>query len=123
MKGTALIYRPRQLEPEIMPMVRPPTLAALQQAVDGYIEVVPYFDRIEVEGERVPCLAFCNEDGKGQQRPFNRAATDAWEKHLDTVGIPLRDHSGNYKDFLVGSVIVLYGDPEFLTALRDGDGL
>jgi hypothetical protein len=119
MKGTALIYRPREAEPEVMPMVRPPSLTALQQAVGGYIELVPYLDHIDYDGKREPCLAFCNEHGKLEQQAFNRAATEIWEK---AVGAALRDRSGNYKDFLVGRIIILFGDAEFMAALRDGEG-
>jgi hypothetical protein len=55
-----------------------PTLTQLQQAVGGYIEIVPYFARL---GEYNRGTAYCNEEGKIKRPslPYNANATRAWE--------------------------------------------
>lgn len=74
-------------------------LNVLQAAVGGYIEIVPGFDVYEFEGEWRPCVAYCNEDGKIIGLPKNDTATALW----------LGSH-----DVLVGDVVILVGDDEFL---------
>lgn len=79
-----------------------PKLEALQAAVGGYIEVVPYFDTYL--GQKA--VAYCNEDGKLKGLPVNEQATRFWGYALRPV-MPLFD-------VLVGDVVVLTGDEEFL---------
>lgn len=114
MRGTALIFRPGKSEPEIVRFTQAPGLDFLQAAVGGYIEVVPHFDNIR-HGEVVErCVAFCNEHGKLNRLPVNRAATEAWERAVPTG---LRGPLGYWLDFLVGDVVVLFGDREFMAEL------
>ena len=91
----------------------PVSLETLQSAVGGYIETVPGFDRIQPPdklGGTVPCVAFCNEEGKLEGAPYNAQATQAW---ADCLKVPLHAMS----DVLVGSIIVLYGDDEFMNSI------
>lgn len=113
MKGTMLIYdvdatKPRRVE------IEKPTLDALQKAVGGKIETVPYFDHIKIDGQKRECVAFCNEEGKLDQLPINKQATLIWEQVVSNVGMKLRDRHGNFLDVLVGPIVVLYGDDEFM---------
>lgn len=91
----------------------PVSLETLQSAVGGYIEVVPGLDRIQPPdklGGTVPCVAFCNEEGKLNGLPYNERATKAW---ADCLNVSLDDIG----DMLVGPVIVLYGDGEFMSSI------
>ena len=82
----------------------PIPLHDLQKAVDGYIEVVPGFETAPVGGERVRVIALCNEEGKVNNLPHNALATKLWR---EAIGINPGDH-------LVGNVVILAGDDEFL---------
>jgi hypothetical protein len=113
MKGFGLIFCPDAGSGpgELHTFDAPVDLEFLQNAVGGYIELVPGFDRI---GGRA-CVAFCNEHGKLHlELPFNRRATQLWEEAL---GRSLRSPRGVWRDFLVGPVLVLYGDDEFMAEL------
>jgi hypothetical protein len=122
MKGHALIYKTDGAIDSHEFHGGGPALEFLRNAVGGDIELVPGFDTIEVAGVpryRVPCVAFCDENAKVRSdiRPeFNRVATKLWEEAL---GRSLRSphDAGVWLDFLVGPVVVLYGDPEFMAEL------
>ena len=116
MNGTMLIYEAAGAladQPRIVEFDCVPTLDQLQAAVGGgYAEAVPYFTSIIVRGERVRCVAFCDDDGKRKNLPVNRRATLIWDHALRRDhGRPLTD------DYLVGPVCVLYGDGPFMTGL------
>jgi hypothetical protein len=106
MYGKALIYRAGSERPEVQELVAPPELEWLQGIVGGYIEGIPHWDRIEWCGASRPCIAFCNENGKLDGLPLNRTATREW---YAIVGI--------VPDVLVGDVVVLFGDREFMREL------
>lgn len=79
--------------PKITEFEEDPGLAALQEAVGGYIEVVPYFT---VYKERM-CTVLCNEEGKLVGAAPNNEATAAWRASFPT------------DDVLVGDIAVVYG--------------
>lgn len=81
-----------------------PPLDKLQKIVDGYIERVPFFNTYGGE----PCLAFCNEYGKMQNKPMNYPATKQWEQALGRRPDP---------DFLVGNIVIIVGPREWLGAM------
>lgn len=115
MKGTALIYQPGLPSPAIVQLDAPLPIKFLHDLVGGYIEVVPGFDHIRVGDKIECCVAFCNEDGKGRLGlPFNPAATEEWEQAVPTG---LRTPRGQWLDFLVGPVVVVFGDDEFMAEL------
>jgi hypothetical protein len=58
------------------------------------------------------CAAFCNEDGKREQLPFNSAATAAWMDAVRRCGARLPPEA-----MLLGPVAVLFGDREFMSSL------
>lgn len=78
-------------------------LPLLQKAVGGYIEVIPGFVKFRDE----ECVAFCNEEGKLNGLPYNDVATMLWHGQF----------SFPVNDILVGNVIVITGDEEFLNGL------
>jgi hypothetical protein len=90
----------------------------LQKEVGGYIEMVPYFKSFYDEGEYKPCVAVCNEDGKLTGLPPNQLATAIWHavlrKDPTLVDLPL---AGGQLDSLVGPVVVVMGDEEFMDEL------
>jgi hypothetical protein len=84
----------------------------------GYIELIPLFNSIEIEGTVHHCVAFCDEDGKRKEMPINWRATAMWEHALHCAGHPgLINPAGGLADYLVGAIIVLFGDDEFMEAL------
>lgn len=80
-----------------------PGLDFMQAAVGGYIEQVPLFTHVEVNGQRVRCDAFCNEEGKLHGLPLNSVATRMWQSQ---VSRPLGD-------VLVGDILLVIGDAHF----------
>lgn len=84
-------------------LVTTPSLDTMQAAVEGYIELVPWFDTYEGE----PCVAFCNEEGKLNDLPVNATATEAWHY---SIGRP-------HTDVLVGDVVIFTGDQAFMASL------
>lgn len=117
MKGTMLIYDFDGITPRRVPLEKP-TLEAFKQGIGGgRIETVPYLDRMFIEGEWREVVAFCDEDGKHKRLPVNKQATLIWAQILDNKGMTLRDEEGDFLDMLVGPIIVLYGDKEFMEAI------
>lgn len=127
MIGTALIYG-IDVEVQITDLDAMPDLKFLRDAIDGgYIELVPYFNTIADElGVIQPCVVFCDEDGKRKNLPLNSEATKLWDLALrrltDKDGNPLTpsgliNPDGSTADVLVGPVIVLTGDAEFMDSM------
>ena len=112
MKGTALIYRPGVEVPEVAEIDNSADVVFrgfLQKHVGGYIEVIPHFVTIEHAGGKRRCVAFCNEDGKRLDLPRNPGADRLWER---AMGYSLRG-----RDYLVGTIVVVYGDDDFMAEL------
>jgi hypothetical protein len=85
-------------EYSVQPCDNPPCLIDLQAAVGGDIEIVPGFNRFR----NSPAAAYCHETGKADGLPVNVAATDLWRQQCATT------------DVLVGPVVVLIGDRDFI---------
>src|SRR5262245_34149875 len=118
MRGTMLIVHPPMRDPEVKEadwaaMSEWQRLEWLKAGIGGgYLEVVPYFKSIEHNGVRRDCVAFCDEDGKRKQLPYNPVAQARWEQAMRrAVGC------GPNPDYLVGQIAVLFGDHEFMEAL------
>jgi hypothetical protein len=111
MRGTLLIYSPAG--GVTTREVGEPKLELLKEAIGGgYLEVVPHWTSIEHGGKRRRCVAFCDEDGKRKDLPVNGAATVTWDFAMR------RDKGcGCAPDYLVGNVVVVFGDREFMEAL------
>lgn len=124
MKGRLIIIDPAsaslrgQLN-QVVDIDATPELEVLQRAVGGSIEGVPHWDSIEQDGARVPCVAFCNEDGKAEGLRTNDLATCEWEACLQTKGMTLmsRAAGGGLLDYLVGPIVVITGDDELMASL------
>lgn len=93
--------------------LKPPALKELQAAVGGYIEQVPGFTKIILDNEELGCAVFCNEHGKLKGLPPNELATHHWRVSLLKRGV----YPEQMNDVLVGDVLVVYGDKEFMGAL------
>lgn len=122
MRGTMIILKPCDRsdvpEPELREFDRPPKLEELQAVVGGYLELVPRFKTFAYSSVVMDCVALCNEDGKRKQLPVNRAATLAWASALHRDGFELIDDKTHIpKEWLVGNVIVIFGDREFMSEL------
>ena len=113
MRGTMLIIRASGARVEVTRFNREVTLDELKTAIGGgYIEAVPHFRTIKIEGRLRPCWAICDEDGKLKNLPYNDMATAIWNEAFHRLhGI------STYPDYLVGDVAVLYGDRKFMEAL------
>lgn len=107
MKGTGLIFRPDTQKPEVVNFDEPVDIDYLQGIVGGYIELVPYFKYILHDGVVTDCIVFCNEHGKDKKLPFNIEATARW------INVRPRE----FNDRLVGNVIAVFGDDEFMESL------
>jgi hypothetical protein len=80
-----------------------PGLEFWQKAVGGHIEMVPYWRK--AHGEE--CVVFCNEEGKMNGLPVNTVATEMWK----------RASKNPVDDYLVGDIVMVTGDAEFMAAL------
>lgn len=83
-----------------------PALNDLQEAVGGYLETIPFFTSFE----GAPCIAFCDEEGKLKRKFTNVQASQLWASSLAEQG-------RRPWDILVGDVIVITGDEEFMESL------
>jgi hypothetical protein len=119
MKGTMLVIAPGA-DPVATDFAGPPDLPALQKAVGGYIEAVPYFNAINYRGKWRRCVAFCDEDGKRKQLPYNALAHLCWDvalRQLPQFKKQPADERPSSPDYLVGPVVVLFGDDEWMAEL------
>jgi hypothetical protein len=88
----------------------PFTLRRGQRIVGGYLEVIPHWTTyLHNDGVLYDACALCNEDGKGMELPVNRLATARWAQ---AIGMPLHDLIK--RDVLVGNVVLIFGDLEFM---------
>ena len=119
MQGTFITIKPGSGGLLATPIDGEPTLPAVKAAIGGgYIEEVKGFTTIEHGGKLHTCVVFCDEDGKRKQLPLNKLATTLWDQALRRIGQPtLARPDGSAIDFLVGQVLVVIGDQEFLEAL------
>jgi hypothetical protein len=117
MRGTMLVYRVEQEAAEVTPLDAVPDHTTLHDLVGGYLEHVPGFNTVLYGGKTCPCAAFVNETGKLDGLQFNQAATMEWEKALRRNSNTLFDSDGKLIDHLVGTVVVVLGDQEFMSEL------
>ena len=116
-------------------LTEPPSLARLQELVGGYIEAVPHWTLFkplaDIPGEKargraVSCVAYCDEEGKLNGKLPNTRATIEWDLGLrqlmDERGQQVMPdglcdpRSGAPSDYLVGQVVVVIGDEDFMFA-------
>jgi hypothetical protein len=115
MRGTAVILRPGE-PPEFVDLDPPPAdldfVRKLNEWVGGYIEIVPYWQSFIVDRVTHRCVVYCNEDGKRLGLPVNDPANWLWDAALRRDNAPPL-----IPDALVGTVVVLYGDDEFMESM------
>lgn len=61
---------------------RAPELSDLQDAVNGFIQMVPDFPRYN----DLPCTAYVDEEGMLKHLPINIEATNLWRRYLLSTG-------------------------------------
>jgi Domain of unknown function (DUF3846) len=91
------------------------TLSDLRKFVGGDVEAVPFFRSIALGLEVVKCVAFCDEDGKMKNLEMNTLATNLWREAA--MRLPGVKRQFRQEDFLVGPVIVVAGDDDFMATL------
>jgi len=116
MKGTMLVMIAADGNVIRTDLDAPPDLATLQTTVGGYLEKVPHFNSIEYQGAVRRCVALCNEEGKLDRPsplPRNLLADQYWAQAMQ------RDYGvrNPMPDYLVGNIVILFGDPEFMESL------
>jgi hypothetical protein len=84
--------------PEIVEFEGEPALGKLQEAVGGFIEVIPLFTMYKGRA----CVALCDEEGKIKGKPVNLQATRLWADQLKLA----TDYAD---DLLVGDIAIVYG--------------
>jgi len=111
MKGTMFIIRPEDADHtriERHEKTEPPTLDEWQAACGGYVQKIPGLQSCRpLIGSVARCVALCNEDGLSLRLPVNRVATALWHGTAPRFSTQT----------LVGNVIVLTGDDEFMDSL------
>jgi hypothetical protein len=124
MNGLMITLTPHTWAPQVRELECEPPLDEIKAGIGGgWLEAVPGFTSITVRGSPMPCVAFCDEDGKRKNLPVNVPATILWDRSLCDQGLPgvaeQYGRSVNWRDWLVGSVVVLAGDAEFMRSLRE----
>lgn len=82
-------------------------LPAMQNAVGGYIEVVPGFTLFHYKDTTYKCVMLCDEEGKLKGKPFNAVATELWHNQVKTNGYRTTDK-------LVGDIVIIFGAKEVM---------
>jgi hypothetical protein len=99
----------------------PPTIEELRKIIGDYIGIVHGFTSIDVygDGHAMPCVAFCNEDGKRLDLPVNWLATGMWHDALVRKGsrFGVLAEGGGYQDYLVGVIVVISGNSRLMDEL------
>jgi len=103
MQGKMLIYRPDAPLPEQRTLTGPLDADMLRDVIGGYLERVPLW--LKLNGAE--CVALCDEESKIKDKPVNVAATAEWQR---AQPFPV-------DDVLVGTVVVLTGDDDFMQSL------
>ena len=82
---------------------------------------MPGFTSIDVygDGRAMPCVAFCNEDGKRLDLRVNWLATGMWHDALVRKGsqFGVLAKGGGYEDYLVDVILVISGDSKLMDEL------
>ena len=121
MKGLMLVYEAfgaLDSPPDhVIELTAPPMVETMHRYVGGYLEAVPHFDSVMHGAALHRCVAFCNEDGKGENLAVNRRATVLWEAALQRRGRSLLNARGEVMDYLVGTIVIIIGDRQLLRNL------
>ena len=82
--------------------------------MNGFTSIDVYGD-----GQVMPCVAFCNEDGKRLDLPVNWLATGMWHDALVRKGsqFGVLAEGGGYEDYLVGAIVVISGNSRLMDEL------
>jgi hypothetical protein len=123
MKGTMLIIKPESLVAEESTLSIAPRMHELQRMVGGWLEAVPGFSSIMHGGQLHHCFALCNEEGKLDRSTFPGQTSRRGPLPPNEIATALyqaaaaRNPLSVFPDILLGTVVVLFGDQEFMEAL------
>jgi len=92
---------------ERRPLETVPDHVMLHDLVGGYIELVPHWNHVTVDGKVQRCAVFCDENGKVNGRPINKIATGLWYSAIN----------GIVEDYLVGDIVIVWGNKAFISRL------
>lgn len=107
-KGTLLLYRPGERQPDVRDFAREPSLEEVERVIGGRPETVAGFLSIEHGGIVHRCVALADRDARAKNAPLNVSATLLWDSALRRdFGITLMRAQGR-ADALFGSVAVLF---------------
>lgn len=96
---------------------RPITLDELRSAVEGDIQLIPEFACMRVDGVDYEVVAFCNEEARIEGRPDNQMANHIYSRAIAVERGLTADVQIDPQWRLVGPVVVVWGDDEFMNAL------
>ena len=117
MHGTLLVFQPHAL-PQVRECSQPPSLEVVLAVVGGDLQVVSGFRSIRYCNMVMDCVALCDAKGNLEDLAMNNLATIAWKEALRrAIDAGLWRSEVMPTDPLVGTVAVLFGDPEFMDAL------
>jgi len=117
MHGTLLVFQPYGV-PQVREFSHPPSQEEVQAVVGGDLQVVPGFRTIRYGAVVMDCVALCDAKGNLEDLAMNNLATIAWKEALRrAIDAGLWRSEVMPTDPLVGTVAVLFGDPEFIDAL------
>ena len=124
MKGTLLLYRPGERQPEARDFAREPSLEEIERTVGGRPDRIAGFLSIEHRGIVRRCVAIAGGDARANNARLNVTATLLWDSALRRdFGITLVRAAGPRADALFGVVAVLLPHSEArANAERDRPG-
>jgi hypothetical protein len=82
--------------------------------IEGPAEKVPGFTSISQQGVIRKCTAYYNTNAKRDGQRVNTSATALWHMALKRQGLErgLRRADGTLADWLAGTVVVMFDEPE-----------
>jgi hypothetical protein len=124
-RAKAILFTTTSPAPTVEELTAPLKLDRLQTIIGGYVELVPHFDSVSIDGVDTTGLqkvvAFCDEDGKLKQYPINHRATLLWHEALkrkpERFPNGLMDKAGRWADSLCGPILIFACDDEFFSQL------
>lgn len=118
MRGMLLIFRPGERAPQQIELDHCPELDELKGYIGGgHLKLVPGFRSIAHYDMVIDCVAYGDEDGKRNKLEANNIATILWDLALRRNGSGLLQPDGRAIDWLVGPIVVLFGDRELMETL------
>jgi hypothetical protein len=109
-----IVFKPTDMAQPTSVHFDGPLSGLLATIIEGPVEQVPGFDTISQQGVIRRCRAFSHTDAKQNGLPVNATATGLWHIALKRQGLErgLRRADGSLADWLAGTVVVEFDEPE-----------